>query len=160
VKKGWYWPALLGALMAVVIGANLILIVFATTDPSFAVERDYYRKALAWDDKREQDRINAELGWTLTFEVAPSRAPDGTSRLAARLLDAAGQEIADARVSLETFHNARAARILRTELVRGEDGAYSADLPLFRPGLWEFRFEARRGTDRFTYTRLEDVSWR
>jgi nitrogen fixation protein FixH len=160
VKKGWHWPVILGLLMAVVIGANLILIVVATTDPSFAVEENYYRKALAWDDKREQDRRNVELGWTIEFEMAGTPAPDGTLRLRARLLDAQGMEIPDATIRLEAFHNARARRILRAELVRGEDGTYSAPLLIRRPGLWEFRFEALRGAERFTYTALEDVSWR
>jgi nitrogen fixation protein FixH len=160
MKQGRQWLLILGALMALVIGANLVLVYMAVSDPSFAVEEDYYGKALAWDDKRDQDRRNAELGWSLEFELAPTRSPDGTLLLTAHLHDAAGGAIPDARLSLSTFHNARAGRIVRAELQGGEGGDYTAALPLFRPGLWEFRFEAVQGERRFTYTRLQEVAWR
>jgi hypothetical protein len=88
------------------------------------------------------------------------RSPDGTLRLTTRLLDAAGLPIPDAQVSLETFHNARAARILRATLTPDGDGTYAAGLLVRRPGLWEFRFEVLHEGRRFTYTTLEEVAWR
>ena len=160
MKKSWVWISIVGVLATVVVGANLILAYMAISDPSFAVEEDYYQKALNWDDKRAQDLRNADLGWTIGFDLAERRAPDGTLELYARLIDAGGNQIPDARISVETFHNARAARIVRAELRRGEDGAYSAALPIFRPGLWEFRFRAVRGDDRFTHTVVKEVGWR
>jgi len=160
VKKGWQWPLAVVLLGAVVIGANLILAYMAVSDPSFAVEQDYYQKALAWDDKREQDRVNAELGWTLDFEFAPARSPDGTLQLTARLVDTTGRPIPDAQIALETFHNARAARILRATLTPGGDGTYATGLLVRRPGLWEFRFEVLHEGQRFTHTTLEEVAWR
>jgi nitrogen fixation protein FixH len=159
LKKGWQWLLVVGLLGAVVIGANLILIYMAISDPSFAVEEDYYQKALAWDDKRAQDRINDELGWTLDFAFAPTRSPDGTLRLIARLVDAAGRPIPNAQVTVETFHNARAARILRATMIPGEDGTYATGLLVRRPGLWELRFEVLHEGQRFTHTKLEEVAW-
>ena len=103
--------AIVGVLAAVVIGANLILAYMAISDPSFAVEEDYYQKALKWDDKRAQDQRNTDLGWTIEFDLAKRRAPDGTLELHARLTDAGGDDIPDARITVETFHNARAARM-------------------------------------------------
>lgn len=160
MKKSWVWIAIVGVLVVVVIGANLILAYVAISDPSFAVEEDYYQKALRWDDKRAQDLRNTELGWTIRFDLADRRAPDGTLELHARLTDAEGNEIPDAKVTVETFHNARAARIVRADLLRGEDGEYRAALPIFRPGLWEFRFQATRGNDRFTHAVVKEVGWR
>lgn len=159
-RKGGYWPWLLGALMALVVGANLVLIYVATSDPSFAVEEDYYRKAQAWDEKRAQDRRNDQLGWTLDLEVARERSPDGSVGLTAVLRGPDGQKITDASIRLATFHNARAANILRTELQRAPDGGYRASLPMRRPGLWEFRFEVSRGGERFTYTTMQELFWR
>jgi nitrogen fixation protein FixH len=160
MKKGWYWPFILAGLMAVVLGANLILVLAAYADPSFAVEKDYYRKALAWDEKRAQDRRNAELGWTFTFEFSETKTREGTLPLSARLLDGSGEEIRDAVVTLEAFHNARASRILHAEMRPEADAGYSAALPIRRPGLWEFRFEAVRGGERFTRTTVREVGWR
>jgi len=159
-KKGWQWPWIVGGLMALVVGANLILIYLATSDPSFAVEADYYQKALDWDDKRAQDRTNAELGWSLELDVARTRSTDGTVELTARLIDEDGQPISDATIRLQAFHNARAAHILKSDLERDGDGRYSASLPMHRPGLWEFRFEVSRAGDRFTHTTVEELYWR
>lgn len=157
MSKGWYWPWLLGGLMTLVLGINLAFVYVATTDPSFAVEENYYRKALDWDRKRDQDRINAELGWTIDLAVTPATA-DGGRRLLARLLDERGVPVEGASVHVEAFHNARAAYVLEADLRPVAQGpGYSASLPLRRPGLWEFRFDVRRGGQRFTYTTVEDL---
>ena len=159
-KKGWYWPWILGGLMAVVLGANLILIYVATSDRSFAVEQDYYRKGLRWDAKREQDRRNAELGWTLDLVVASTLSPDGTVAITALLCDGDGGEITGAQIKLDAFHNARAAYILSADLKHAENGSYAASLPMRRPGLWEFRFEISRDGERFTHTTTKELFWR
>jgi len=159
-SKTWLWIAIVAALATVVVGANLILAWVAVSDPSFAVEEDYYRKAMAWDEKRAQDRHNEALGWTLDFDLAERHAPDGTLELTARLRDATGSAVAGASVSVEAFHNARASRVLRADLHDDGAGVHSAPLAIYRPGLWEFRFEARRGGERFTYAEVREVGWR
>jgi nitrogen fixation protein FixH len=159
LKKGWQWPWIIGGLMAVVLGANLILIYVATSDPSFAVEEDYYQKALAWDDKRAQDRLNTQLGWSLELDVARTRSADGTVGLTTRLLDERGRPISNARIHVETFHNARAAFVLEGDLRGDGEGYYSVSLPMRRPGLWEFRFEVTRTGQRFTHTTVEELYW-
>lgn len=158
-KKGWYWPLLIVGLMVPVLGANLALVWVSSSDPSFAVEEDYYRKAIEWDDKRAQDRRNEQLGWQLDFRVAASRPSGETVGIEAELRDAAGRRIPDASVRLATFHNARAALIFRSELRGDGKGGYATDLPLRRPGLWEFRFEVDRGADRFTATTMRELVW-
>jgi hypothetical protein len=160
-RKGAGRAAFLIALpVLVVVGANFALVFLATSDPSFAVEEDYYRKALAWDQKLEQDRRNAELGWELSFEVAPGLSPDGTRAIVAGLTDSSGARIENADVRLHAFHNARASLVLEATLVRGKEAGYAASLPIRNPGLWEFRFEAVRGEDRLTHTEVRDVGWR
>jgi len=156
-KKGWQWPWIIGGLMAVVLGANLILMYVATSDPSFAVEENYYQKGLDWDDKRAQDRTNTDLGWSLQLEVAARRSADGTTGLTANLIDRDGQPISDATIHLEAFHNARAAAIQKRDLAPRGDGRYSASLLMRRPGLWEFRFEVSRGEQRFTHTVVQEL---
>ncbi len=42
-----------------------------TSNPTIAVEDNYYEKALDWDRERAQDRHNRELGWRLEFTVEP-----------------------------------------------------------------------------------------
>jgi nitrogen fixation protein FixH len=159
-KKGWQWPWIVGGLMAVVVGANLILIYVATSDPSFAVEEDYYQKALDWDDKRAQDRTNAELGWMLELDVARERSADGSVVVAASLADRDGRPISDATIHLQAFHNARASHVFESDLTHDASGRYTTSLPMRRPGLWEFRLEARQAGRRFTATTLRELYWR
>jgi nitrogen fixation protein FixH len=160
MNKTWVWIAIVGVLAVVVVAANLILAWVAVSDPSFAVEEDYYQKAMAWDEKRAQDRRNAELGWTLEFEMAQRHAADGTLELSARLRDAAGEGLTGVRIGVEAFHNARASHVLHATLSHGDGGLYSAPLAIYRPGLWEFRFEAQRGDQRFTHVEVREVGWR
>ena len=42
--------------------SGLLLVLSAASDPSYAVEEDYYQKALAWDEKRAQYHTNEVLG--------------------------------------------------------------------------------------------------
>jgi nitrogen fixation protein FixH len=145
------------ALLGVSLSANLALLVLAVDDPSFAVEPEYYEKAMAWDEKRAQDRRNEELGWSLELEVGHDPSPSGSRTVALLLLDDEGAAIEGATVRLETFHNARAGEIFESTLAPEGGGRYAAALPLRRPGLWEFRFVVESGGETFTKTLLRDV---
>ena len=67
-----------------------------------------------------------------------------------RLSDAGGAPVGGARVRVTAIHNLDGTRHVEGALVARADGSYGARLPLHRPGLWEVRVEAVRGTDRFT----------
>lgn len=150
MKKGWYWPFLLVGLLASGVGVNLYFMSCAISDPSFAVEPDYYAKAIAWDAHQAQARDNAELGWTLELAVAPADSGTGRARVVASLLDRDGLPVPGLTVGLEAFHNARASQVVRSELVETAEHAYEADVAVSRPGFWEFRVAATRGTEVFT----------
>lgn len=145
MKRGWVWPLLLLGLLAFGVGTNLVLLAVAAGDPSFAVERDYYAKGVEWDRTLAQREANARLGWNLGCDVRK-----GT--LAVVLHDRAHAPITGAALSVEAFHNARAGHIVTGTLVESAGGVYRAQLPIVRPGLWELRFRAQRGTSLFTET--------
>lgn len=155
-----YWPVAVIGLAAVVLGANFFLVYLAVSDPSFAVEPDYYQKALNWDEHRSQQQSNLDLGWNFKFNLALDRGPDGALELRAILLDRQGVPIDDARITVETFHNAMSGYPLEAHLVSSGQGAYSADLPIRRPGLWEFRFVVDRDGEHFMQTEIREVGWR
>ena len=146
------WPALIVGALVIHVVASLVTVVIATSDPSYAVEEDYYQKALAWDERRVQDRHNRELGWQLAVEVAPAAAAGSEPTLVVRLADGNGQPLDGARVSATVFHNARADQILRAELTATGGGAYACPLAMRRSGVWELRFVVDHGGERFTNT--------
>jgi nitrogen fixation protein FixH len=150
VKKGWYWPVLLVGLLAAGVGANVYFMCRAVSDPSFAVEPDYYAKAVAWDAHQTQARENVELGWTVALSVAPADRGTGRARVVVTLDDRNGKPVPGLTVALQAFHNARASDIVTSTLVETPEHDYAGDVPVSRPGLWEFRVAAVRGADTFT----------
>jgi nitrogen fixation protein FixH len=130
---------------------SLATVWVATTNPSYAVEDDYYQKALHWDQRRAQQRANDELGWSVTLAVSGPRTASDPASLELVLTDRDGRPVDGAAVSVEAFHNARADRILRAPLGGSGGGRYSSNLAMRRPGVWEFRITATRGETTFTH---------
>lgn len=162
MKKGWYWPVLIVGLLVVSAGTNIVVMIVATNDPSFAVEEDYYRKAVAWDDRRAQEARNRALGWSVDLAAVPSvEAGVPVLQVLARVADAAGDPVEGAVVRAELFPIARANQIERLPLNETNGGNYGATVRYTRSGLWEFRLEIVRGEDRFTeiVTRELQPSW-
>jgi len=155
-SRGWYWPAALAALLVGSAGANIALVVITSRDASFAVEPDYYAKALAWDETMAQQARNETLGWSLGLRVEPT-GERGRVTVAVGLSDGGGAPLAGARIAIDALHNARANRVL-TAVLEPRGLGYAAMMPLARPGLWEFRVRVTRGPDVFTATFMRDVA--
>lgn len=152
-RRGLGWPIAMSAILAGTVALNFWVMHLARSDPSFAVEPDYYARAVHWDDELAQRRRNAALGWRLSSTV--SRAAAGaadTARLRVRLTDAAGRPLGDATVAVEAFAVARSATVHRARLAAadGTTGDYDGRLDMRQPGQWELRVVATRGDDRFT----------
>ena len=67
---GWWWPWFVVALLVATAGGQGIMLYAATHDPTFAIEPDYYQKAVAFDTTIQQERGNLALGWTATARAA------------------------------------------------------------------------------------------
>lgn len=154
-RRGWYWPVLVVALLLCSVVPNVLLFVAANSDPGFAVEENYYKKALAWDSTMAQERHDAELGWDASVRATPGVA--GSVVLTAMVRDRDGKVVTPDSIGVEAFHNGRAAHILRAMFEPGGDGSFAAALPMRRPGLWELRIDVRRGDDRFTQVIRQDI---
>ncbi len=157
MKPGSWWPLIIAGALAFHVISSLVVVYVATSDPSYAVEDDYYQKAVAWDEKRAQDRLNQDLGWSLDFSVTPPETPGEQPALDVTLLDAGGKPLAGAVVSVEAFHNARADDIVREKLIDGGNGVYSATPQMNRNGRWEMRFTVDRDGDHFTHTEVRHL---
>ena len=139
-------------------GVNIWVAVVAGDDPSFAVENDYYRKAVNWDSTMAQMRENARLAWHVEPAFDPFTTRGGAT-LHLRLSDSSGTPIRDATVQVAALYNARAGQILEGTMVRDTPSTYSLHLPVTHPGEWEVRFDIHRGGDRYTNSaRLEAVA--
>ena len=165
MKKGAAWPYLIAGALALHVVVSLVVVFFATSDASYAVEEDYYQKAIDWDQKRAQDRTNASLGWRFEFEVLPPEQPGDQPRLEVTLRNEAGDPLTGATVTVEAFHNSRSDDILRASLLEiDEPGVYRATLPMQHNGRWEMRFVVERDGQRLTHSETRHLfvegSWK
>jgi nitrogen fixation protein FixH len=147
--KGRLWIGIVVGLLTMTVAMQVLLLVVATTDPSFAVEPDYEARAARWNEVQRQEATNRRLGWTVDLETTPAATP-GMAAVRVSLFDTWGKPLRDATVEIETFHAARAANVVKATLPGDGEGAYVATLPLRPSGLWEFRLTARSGDDLFT----------
>lgn len=153
-SRGRFWPLFIVGLILAQFSAAGALIWFAVTDPTFAVEPNYYQKALKWDDTARQLASNRALGWKPTLEFA-DHSQGGARSTRLQLTDAGENLIEAAQVSVETFFHAAAGHRVTTNLPwNAEQRAYVGTLPIDRGGVWEMRFNVVRGADRFTF--IED----
>lgn len=143
------WPIGIAAVLTTSAASNILVMFIAKADPAFAVEPDYYQKAVTWDATMAQQRANGSLGWAA--EGALTLASPGTpGRVTITLRGPDAQPITDAVISVEAMHNARASQRYEASLTPEGDGRYASAIDAHRPGQWEVRITAVRGSDRFT----------
>ena len=143
------WPGMIFVLIGINVCVVATTVYFAHADRSFAVERDYYQKAVAWNQNAQQIQRNHELGWHPALTIEPGAV--ATHRvLVVRVTDADGQPIEQALVSLSAFPSVRASQRQELILLEHASGEYRAMLSSAMNGLWEFRFVIRRGDEVFT----------
>ncbi|HVB31529.1 MAG TPA: FixH family protein [Gemmatimonadaceae bacterium] len=156
MKRGSSWPIGVAVVLAATVALNIWVYRVANDDPSFAIEPDYYQKAMAWDSTMAQARENVALGWRLSPTLAAFTEHDGAV-LQVTLTDSSGTAIPDATVKVAAFFNARANDVIDTTLARDSTG-YAVTLPVTRGGVWELQFDVQRGRQRFTaISRVEAV---
>lgn len=149
MKRGMWWPIGITGVLAATVAANIWVAVIANDDPSFAIEPDYYRKAVTWDTTLAQAHHNAQLGWRLTPSFGPIAA-NGEARLSATLTDSTGMAISDAVVRVVALHVARANELHEASLTATGAGEYGTELDARRPGQWELRFDVQARSTHFT----------
>ena len=140
------WPLFVVSLIALNMCFAIATLVLANSDRSFAVEPDYYRKAVEWDATAAQRAHSAALAW----DPHVSLAADGT--ITARLTRPDASPVTDAIVTVEAFPSLYSSRREHLTLSPGPDFTHTARLARPLPGLWAVRFTARTPADTFTAT--------
>ena len=148
MKSGLHWPLMIVALLTCSVAGNVYMLIRANNDPSFAVEPDYYQKAVTWDESQQMKADSEALGWGAEITVS-------AHRVELRLTDDLGKPIDDAEVKVIAFPNARAQHVLTSSLQSVGDGTYAWAQDFGRPGLWEFRFVAKKGPSRYEHVARE-----
>lgn len=137
---------------------GVVLVRVAGGDRHFAVESNYYQKAVSWDSTMAQDGRNTALGWVMVPSLGAVGTAGGDS-LVVTLHQAGGEPVTGATVTIEAMPIAYATDVRRATLTATrEPGRYAASGVIGRAGLWELRLTSVRGTDRFTDNLRLDAS--
>lgn len=144
-SSGSYFPFFIILLLLVSVGSNVYLMLRATGDASFAVEPDYYKKAVDYDKTAAAERASEALGWKPTVQMNEDKL------LELSLADRLDRPVTEATVKVEAFPIARSQRFLHAELVEKAPGRYVWERPLDKTGIWEFRLSADRGDEHFVH---------
>jgi FixH len=151
----WAWvPGMLLGSMLLGLG---VLAYIAIDDPHFALEPNYYDKAVHWDRTQSQARDSAALGLLLTLPATLALSADGTLEIELRVTDRERVALGSAVVELEAFPNAYASRVERVKLHETAAGLYRGRLKGGARGLWELRFSVTKGDLRFQQSVRRDV---
>ncbi|HEX5101530.1 MAG TPA: FixH family protein [Polyangiaceae bacterium] len=149
------WPWVPVVLLTSMLGGLGTMAVIATDDPGFALERNYYEKAVNYDREIAQRGENARLGWKIETEIG--RAAASGAPVVVRIRDGSGP-VSGARLSLEALRNASASRVLDGALEERAPGEYAGRVAIARGGVWELRLTAERGAEKFTAVERRSVA--
>lgn len=149
------WAFVPVALLAGTVTFAAFAVRLAITDrQANAVEPDYYRKAVAWDDWKRQQAENGALAWVVTpaFEASPTDARRPRLRIA--VTDKHGIVLDGATVRAQVIPIRDPDSRVDVALAPDPDGAgWVADVPLRVGGQWEARVEVdwkgKHWADRF-----------
>ncbi len=147
------WAFFPVGLLGILVSIQAGLFSISRTDPSFAVESEYYQKAVSWDQEAKQRSVNAGLGWHVSPQLIIEKQG---ARLGIQLTDDTSQVISGAAVTVVAFPNARASQVQQLALRETEPGHYVAPIHLLHGGEWEIRLKVVRGGQ--TYTHVSRVS--
>jgi len=119
----------------------------ASSDPHFAVEPDYYARAVNWDETMSQSRRDRALGWRVNATIVRA-SPDSTV-LRIAITDSTGAPVMVDSIVGEALAVAHAAQINTLRLERDGDH-WTVPVPHAVSGLWEIRLRAVLGAELFT----------
>lgn len=141
------WPIAIIAVLLAQVGFGVWMARVAGGDPHFAIEPNYYARAVNWDSTMAQARRDKALGWTA---AATMQRENGTvASLHLTLVDAQGQAVRADSVSATALSVSHAGVIDTLRLTSDAIG-YTAPVARAERGLWEVEVRAWRGADLFT----------
>jgi nitrogen fixation protein FixH len=154
VKRGLQWPIGVAAVLVLAVLANIYVAVRANSDPTVAIQPDYYQKAVRFDADQALRRRSERLGWRVTLQATRTSATE--AQVVAVLVDSAGIPIRGAIVRVAARAVVRSNDVFTATAVDAGD-RYLAAVPVNRGGLWDFDLEAVRGGERFVATQRLDL---
>lgn len=156
------WPIYLGGLLGMSVMAQGVLVYVATRPDAPRPIGNYYQRSLSWDADAAVLEASRALGWSVRVEV-PGDTPHAAGMprpVDVRVLDRDGDPVAGLAGQLHVLRpsDARLSQSGTLTEIPHRPGTYRTLVRLDLPGLWEFRLDARQGSQRFVHTQRLNVS--
>lgn len=143
------WAIGIICMIAVVLTANITMIVIARmTSPGLVVE-DYYEKGKNYHKSVEKIRAQRDLAWQ-TVLLMPEKMPaNGLSLIKVSVKDSFERPVTGGRVELRAFRPSDASRDFYVEMKPESEGTYAGMVTFPLPGYWDVVVTVVRGGDEF-----------
>ncbi len=151
----WAWVPL-GLLGTMFVGLSSLAYI-AIDDPNFALEPNYYDKAVHWDKSQAEARESQALGLKLALTAPLMISAGGKIKVELRVNDRGDAALSGAVVAVEAFPNAHADHVEQLSLRETSPGVYAGELSRGLRGLWELRVVVSQGTRRYAEVLRCDV---
>jgi hypothetical protein len=130
----------------------------AVNDPGFALEPNYYDKAVHWDRSQAEAAASRELGLKLTVSKPLRVSESGKLELELAVTDKSGASYSGAQVKVEAFAIARASERHELALRELANGHYATEIDSKTLGLWELRISIDKDRDHYREVLRRDAS--
>lgn len=139
------WPLLVIGLIVMNMFIVAFTIVKAASDPSGAIEPNYYDKALHFDEIKAEKQASDAAGWQASITLERVDAP--VCKVSVSLTDALGRPLSQCDLQLTAFAHVRASeRIVREMSMRDvASDPLACTLRVSHEGLWTFSIRAQQG---------------
>ena len=137
--RGWWYPWIFVAGMAVVIVVNGVMVFFALGTWTGLETEGHYRKGLAYNENLAAARAQQERGWQVDLEFSP----DGAVGVSFR--DRDGVPLEDLAVQVLAVRPSHEGHDVAGDLIHVGAGRYRGRLEIPLPGQWDLRVHAFRG---------------
>ena len=137
-------PWIFAAGMALVVAVNGVLVYFALGTWSGLVVEKPYERGVQYNRLLEAASRQETLGWR--FDIALESIDDGT-RVVVQARDAAGQPLRSLKLSATVERPVEKEEHAAVQLHEEQPGRYAATVERLRPGQWQTRLVAERGSD-------------
>lgn len=152
LKSGKQWPMIVVGILGVSLTVCGITFYAAVSDASFALETDYYEKAVEWDETMEARRASAELGWMASCTISGADQHTGKRWLMVSIVGADGGPVELEEIRATAFHHARRGEEREVALRTIRPGVASGELGAGADGLWQVRLRVESAGDVFLDT--------
>lgn len=147
--RGWWYPWIFVAFMAVVVSVNMLLMYFAIHTWSGLENERYFEKGVAYNEALEGARAQAALGWRAELDFTPEEGAVRRGRLSVSFHGADGQGLEGLKVKAMLIRPTHQGFDTSAELEDQGGGSYAATVVLPLPGRWFVRVHAWRADGSF-----------